>query len=69
MEPDIKEFLSKIINSISVILLWMIINLFLGIYKGWAVINSKLSIYNIIFYIWFLASLIFLFYYLYKKWK
>ncbi|MBA2501133.1 MAG: hypothetical protein H0V30_15565 [Chitinophagaceae bacterium] len=69
MEPDIKKYLLRILNSMSVIVLWMMINATLGIYLGWAMIDDKLRLINIIFYAWLLGSFIFLVYYLFRKWK
>lgn len=69
MEPDIKKYLAKLLNSMSIVLIWLLINAMLGIYLEWAFFNDGIQLVNIIFYIWFLASFIFLLYYLYKQWK
>ncbi len=69
MEPDIKKYLAKLLNSMSVVLLWLLINALSGIYLEWAFFDERISLVNIIFYVWFLASFVFLIYYLYKKWK
>ena len=69
MEPDIKKYLSKLLNSMSVVLLWLLINAMLGIYLEWAFFDDGISLVNIIFYTWFLGSFIFVVYYLIKKWK
>lgn len=50
-------------------LLWMIINAKVGILNNYAFVDDKLKVGNIIFYIWFVASLGFLLYYFYKIWK
>ena len=67
MEPDIKKYLAKLLNSMSIVLIWLLINAMLGIYLEWAFFNDGIQLVNIIFYIWFLASFIFLLYYLYKQ--
>ena len=69
MEPDIKKYLAKLLNSMSIVLIWLLINAMLGIYLEWAFFNDGIQLVNIIFYICFLASFIFLLYYLYKQWK
>ena len=69
MEPDIKKYLAKLLNSMSIVLLWLLINAMLGIYLEWAFFDDGISRVNIIFYLWFLASFIFVVYYLIKKWK
>lgn len=69
MEPDIKKYLAKLLNSMSIVLLWLLINAMLGIYLEWAFFDDGISLVNIIFYLWFLGSFIFVVYYLIKKWK
>jgi hypothetical protein len=69
MEPDIKNFLSKVLSSLSMSLLWMLINTTVGIAFNYAFFDNKPSLGNYIFYAWFLASLVFLVVYLKKKWK
>lgn len=69
MEPEARNFLVKIANSISVSLFWLIINSTIGIGLNWAFFTDTATIKNYIFYVWFIASLFFLIIYLKKKWK
>jgi hypothetical protein len=69
MEPEVKAFLALIINSLAMALLWMMVNMTAGIYYNLAFFEDKLSIWNILYYIFFLATLAFLIIYLRKKWK
>ena len=69
MDPKIVEYLKRIIKTISMALLWMSINVWFGIKDNYAFIDRKISTANLLFYIWFLLSLISLFYYIYKIWK
>ncbi len=69
MEPDVRNYLSKILSSISMTLLWMLINSTIGIGLNYAFFDGKPSMANYIFYVWFLISLGLLVRYLYKKWK
>lgn len=69
MEPETKQYLLKVLNSLFSGLAWMALNVFGGLYLGYAIIDKKLSLYNILFFIWFLLSLGFLLYYLYRVWK
>jgi hypothetical protein len=69
MEPEAREFLQRISLSLGVGLLWLISNSTFGIMLGWAYIYGHINAGNIIFYIWFVAS-IFLMIWLFKKlWK
>ncbi len=69
MEPEVGKYLAKILSSISMTLLWMLINTTIGIGLNYAFFDNKPSRANYIFYIWFLLSLALLLRYLYKKWK
>ena len=69
MEPEVKSFLSKISTSLSVGLLWLLINTTIGIGFNFAFFEDKPSIGNYIFYAWFLISLYLLIVFYRKKWK
>jgi hypothetical protein len=69
MEDDVKEFLIKIMQSISMGLVWLLANMSIGIYYGFAFFEGLPSIGNYIYYTVFLISLIALVIYLRKKWK
>ncbi len=69
MEPDAREFLAKLVRSISIVVLWMMINMTFGIFFDFAFIHSSISLGNILYYIFFLASLSGLIWYLLKMWK
>ena len=69
IEPEVKNFLSKIVTSLSVGLLWMLINSTIGIGFNFAFFDNKPSVGNYIFYVWFLVSLYFLIKLYRKIWK
>ncbi len=69
MEPDIRAFLIRIVQSISMGILWLLLNMSIGIYFGFAFFEGSPTIGNYIYYVAFLASLFFLIKYLIKKWK
>ena len=69
MEPDIKNFLSKVMSSLSIGMLWLLINTTIGIGFNYAFFEKKPSLGNYIFYAWFIVSLFFLVLYFRKKWK
>ncbi len=69
MEPDVKNFLSKIVTSLSVGLLWLLVNSTIGIKFNFAFFENKPTIGNYIFYVWFLVSLFFLIKFYRKIWK
>ena len=69
MEPEVKAFLLLIIQSLSMAMLWMMVNMTAGIYFNLAFFEDKLSIWNILYYIFFLGTLVLLIIYFRKKWK
>ena len=68
-DPDVKKFLIKILNSISLVLLWMIACATAGIYYQLGYINGKPLIYTLLFYLGMALTLIFLLRHLYKIWN
>lgn len=69
MEPDVKAFLLLIVQTISMGMLWMLINMTAGIYFNLGFFEGSPSLWNILYYIFFLVSLALLILYLRKKWK
>jgi hypothetical protein len=68
-EPEIREYLWKIVYSICYGVLWLSLNVLAGMYWGYGIINGKLSIVNILFFLWFLVSLLILLRYYYRTWR
>jgi hypothetical protein len=69
MEEDVKEFLIKIVQSISMGLVWLLANMSIGIYFGFAFFEGRPSLGNYIYYAVFILTLIAIINYLRKKWK
>lgn len=68
MEEDAKQFLLRVVRSLTAALLWLFINMTLGIYIGLLLFDQAPSTANIIFYIWFILSIGLLIRYLMKVW-
>lgn len=69
MEPDVKEFLLRIVQTISMAIVWLLINMSVGIYFGFAFFDDTPSLGNYIYYVWFVVSFGSLIFYFKKKWK
>jgi hypothetical protein len=69
MEPDVRKYLFKVLNSLCYGLLWLALNVLGGLYWGYATVNGKLSAGNILFYTWFILSLAALLYSYYRIWS
>lgn len=68
-DPDVKEFLVRVLNSLSLVLLWMIACATAGIYFQLGQINGGPLIYTILFYSGMVITLFLLLRYLLKIWK
>ena len=69
MEPAIKEFFRRLVTTISFLVLWMTINIAIGIKYSYAFFEDKIHWSNIIFYIWAIASLAALIWFYTRLWK
>jgi ABC-type glycerol-3-phosphate transport system permease component len=69
MEDDTREFLVLIINTIALVLLWMIANVLVGIYMGYAFFNGSPGWKNIVYYIISAVAFTLLIRRLRKKWN
>lgn len=69
MEDDTRAFLITIIQTISVVLLWMMINVLVGLYLGYAFFEETPGWKNIVYYIAFLTTLFFLVRHIKRKWR
>lgn len=69
MEPEVKAFLLLIVQSLSMAMLWMMVNMTAGIYFNLAFVDDRVTVWNIIYYIFFLTTFVLLINYLRKKWK
>jgi hypothetical protein len=68
-DPDVKKFLLKVLNSFSLVLLWMMACITAGIYYQLGYTNGKPVIYTILFYAGMVITLVLLLRYLYNTWK
>lgn len=69
MEDETKIFLIRIINTISLVLIWMLVNVFIGIYKDYAFFENRPNWTNYLYYAFFIVSLVLLVLHLRKKWR
>jgi hypothetical protein len=69
MERKVVIYLKRIVKTISIMLVWMIINTRLGINSNYAFFEDKITTANVLFYLWFVISLAALLFFFYKLWK
>ena len=69
MEPGIKEFFKRLTTSISLFILWMAVNMTVGIKYGFAFFEDHIQTANIIFYVWLIVSFSALILFYIQLWK
>lgn len=68
-DPEVKKFFRKIINSISLGLLWMMAMVTAGIYFQLGYFDGRPIIYTILFYLVLVVTLVLLLRYFQRIWK
>jgi hypothetical protein len=69
VDPEIKKYFKKILNSFSVGALWLVCIATLGIFFQLGFIAAGIRWYNVLFYFVFVSSLLMLVRYYYRVWK
>jgi NADH:ubiquinone oxidoreductase subunit 3 (subunit A) len=69
MEPEAQEFLKRIVQTVSMGMLFLLLHMTFGLYLNWGFFEGSPAIGNIIYYLVFLASLAGLIYFYYRLWK
>ena len=69
MENEVKHFLVTIVQTVSLVILWMLINVIVGIRMRIGLFDDRPSVTNIIYYVLSLISLVFLIKYFIRKWR
>lgn len=69
MEDETRDFLVLIMHTAAVVIIWMMSNVFLGIYLGLGLFEDSPSLKNLAYYFVLVLSMAFVFLHLRKKWK
>jgi membrane protein DedA with SNARE-associated domain len=69
MEPEVRRFLQKVVWTLTGALLWLTVNMYIGVYKELAFPVSKITVWNILFYVFALVTLVLLIIYYFRLWK
>ena len=69
MEPEALDFLKRVAKSILLALVWLAINAVAANWGDNAFVDGHLKLSNIIFYTWFVFSVVLLVYMLKKMWQ
>jgi hypothetical protein len=68
-EPDIRIYLQKVLKTVSAGMLFLLFHMTVGIYLNWGFFEGSIGIGNIVYYLFFLASLGGFIYYLLRVWR
>lgn len=68
-DGDPRGFLVRIVNTIAIVLIWMMANVYFGLYKDYAFFVHRLNWTNYLFYFLSAVSLTLLIIHLWRKWK
>lgn len=69
MEDDIRAFFVKIMNSVSLILLWAFFTIAIGLYNNWLIPQIAWGWKQVVFYSIVMISMIWIFRKMIKIWK
>lgn len=69
MEPDIRDYLRKVLKTVSAGMLFLIFHMTIGIFLNWAFFEGTIGVGNILYYILLLATLGGLIAYFMRLWK
>lgn len=69
METETRDFLVRIVQTISLVMVWMLVNVYIGIYKDYAFFENHANWTNYLFYAFSIVTLVLLLVHLRRKWK
>lgn len=69
MEPEARDFLRRIVLTVFVGLIWLLVNMTLGIYFDLLPVYGRPDIWNIGYYIFFIATGVLYVWFLRRMWK
>ena len=69
MEDDTRLFLVTIMQTVSLLILWLLINIFVGLYLKFGLFEDSPSMKNFIYYVVFCVGCFLLYKHIKKKWS
>jgi hypothetical protein len=69
MEPEAKDYLRRVLLSFFLGLVWLFINMTIGIFFEWMFFRGRPTTGNFIFYCFFLGTLVLYIWFLRRTWK
>ena len=69
IEPEVKDFLKRVMQTVSTGMLFLLVHMTFGLYLNWGFYENNIKLGNVIYYLFFAGSFAGLIYYYYKLWK
>ena len=69
IEPEVRDFLKRVLQTVSTGMLFLLVNMTFGLYFNWAFYEQQITLGNIIYYCFFISSFTALLYYYHRLWK
>ncbi len=69
MEDNAKNFLVLIVQTVSSVILWLMMNILFGLYLKYGMFSTSPSLINIVYYVIFILGSFFLFKFFKKRWQ
>jgi len=69
MEPEVKGFLRRVLFTLFLGLIWLFVNMTLGIYCDLMTVYGRLDWWNVLFYCFFLGTGALYGLFVYRTWK
>ena len=69
MEPEVRKYLTTILNTMSMGLIWLLINTLFGIKMGLLFWGDTKPVWHVVYYFCVVVSFVLLLRYIIKKWK
>jgi len=69
VEPEVSKFLTLLMQCISMLLLWMLLNTYFGIKLGYLFLEKPLTVWHAVYYVAMLASFGWVLRFILKKWR
>jgi hypothetical protein len=68
-EPDIRDYLRKVLKTVSVGLVFLLFHMTVGIFLNWAFFEGSMAIGNMVYYLVLVTTLAGMINYLIRVWK
>ncbi len=69
MEPEVVAFLKRVALSILLAFVWLVINVTVGIRLDLAFVKDHITVGNVLYYSWLVASLVLLLLFFLRLWR